>query len=104
MGGRAAAPATTWKRHANKEMEKLPSSYDGVLNSGEAIELTTCGGGGYGDPSLRDPNRVASAVNRQWISKEKAEEIYYVKLKLAENGIDYTVNAQATEQLRSVGA
>ena len=102
-GGRAAAPATTWKRHGNKEREKLPSSYDGVLNSGEAIELTTCGGGGYGDPSLRDPHRVASAVNRQWISKEKADEIYSVKLKLSENGIDYFVDAQATEQLRSGG-
>jgi len=44
-----------------------------ALAAGEAVLLQTPGGGGYGDPMLRDPNRVAQDVRRGLISAEFAD-------------------------------
>ncbi len=40
-------------------------------------------------------------VNRQWISLERAREVFAVALARAANGIDYEVDQQATAALRA---
>ena len=67
------------------------------------VRFVTCGGGGYGDPSARDPGKVAAAANREWISAERAETAYGVSLRLAANGVDYVVDEDATAALRAAG-
>lgn len=39
-----------------------------------------CGGGGYGDPLRRDPERVVDDVAEGWISRARAFEVYAVAL------------------------
>ena len=65
------------------------------------LRFVTCGGGGYGDPATRDPAKVAAAANREWISAERAESAYKVVLRLDENGVDYSVDEDATAALRA---
>ncbi|MCA8897036.1 MAG: hypothetical protein KDA48_17385, partial [Amphiplicatus sp.] len=48
------------------------------IHSGERVLATSCGGGGYGSPLERDPERVRKDVAEGWISRDRAEAIYGV--------------------------
>jgi N-methylhydantoinase B len=56
------------------------------------------GGGGYGDPLDRDPERVAWDVREGWISIDRARSIYGVVLEVG--GEIFCVDLQRTEELR----
>jgi N-methylhydantoinase B len=51
-----------------------------VLEPGSVVELLTGGGGGFGDPRQRDPERVRRDVLDGYVSLEAAERDYGVKL------------------------
>ena len=46
------------------------------VKSGEAIVSITCGGGGYGDPKERSPEKVRHDVEEGWISPSRAASVY----------------------------
>ena len=46
------------------------------LRPGDWIEVRTPGGGGWGDPSLRDPTRIARDVQRGYLSPADAAADY----------------------------
>ena len=48
------------------------------LVPGDVISVRTCGGGGYGPPEERDPERVLRDVLEGKVSAERAREIYRV--------------------------
>lgn len=104
LGGLAAAPSYNGKRRRNGLLEQLVPFGDTVCAPGEMLRFITCGGGGYGDPTRRDPRRVAAAVNREWISVERAEAIYKVALRLAADGVLYEVDEPRTQALRGASA
>jgi N-methylhydantoinase B len=54
------------------------------------------GGGGFGDPAQRDPEKVARDVREGWISAQRGREIYKVALDMAGN-----VDSAATAALRA---
>lgn len=62
---------------------------------GESFVFESGGGGGWGSPSDRDPERVAEDVRNEIVSREVAERIY--RVALAEDG---AVDAAATARLR----
>ena len=99
--GHSGAPSANWKRSANGELTKLPSFHEEECYPGEAFSFVTTGGGGYGNPLKRPPDRVVATVNRGWLSSEKAEEIYGVIVILADNGIEYSVDVSATRRRRA---
>lgn len=47
---------------------------------GESFVFESCGGGGWGDPRTRDPERVAQDVRNELVSREQAAEAYGVEL------------------------
>ena len=49
-----------------------------LLNTGDAVRMVTCTGGGYGDPLKREPEKVAWDVKNEYISLRQAEEEYGV--------------------------
>lgn len=57
------------------------------LNDGESVLGFSCGGGGYGSPFAREPERVAKDVSEGWISVEHALQVYGVVVD-AEGNID----------------
>ena len=67
------------------------------LVPGDVISIRTCGGGGYGAPAERDPERVLRDVQEGKVSVERARSIY--RVVLADHGVD----EQATNELRSAG-
>lgn len=104
LGGRAGAHCGTWRRGPDGRIERLSDFFSGTIPDGEAVLYRSAAGGGYGDPMLRDPEKVAEDVNRRWLSVEAAAEIYGVALETLANGIDHAVDAAATARLRSPAA
>ncbi|MBI3016293.1 MAG: hydantoinase B/oxoprolinase family protein, partial [Candidatus Tectomicrobia bacterium] len=63
------------------EMQHLPSKADGVLENGDLLVFYPPGGGGYGDPLDRDPDRVRVDVLNGTVSVEAARKYYGVWLR-----------------------
>ena len=57
------------------------SSEESYLKKGDVFERVACGGGGFGDPLERDPERVLADVQKGLVSPRCAEEIYGVVLE-----------------------
>ena len=48
---------------------------------GQKVRLETPGGGGFGDPATREPDRVARDVRLGYVSREPARDDYKVVLR-----------------------
>lgn len=61
LGGEDGAPnaVTVWRGGIPYTPEHLSKEQDIALKAGDRVEVKTPGGGGYGDPSRRDPRAVA---------------------------------------------
>lgn len=60
-GGAPGAPGRLTLTRADGRRQELPSKVSGVaLNSGDSVCLQTAGGGGYGPPQRRDPDKIAA--------------------------------------------
>ena len=51
-----------------------------LLPKGTVIRAETGGGGGYGDPAARDPEKVRADVESGYITPQRAKEVYGVTL------------------------
>lgn len=64
-------------RHRDGTRESMPGKFTArKLNPGDVLELSTGGGGGYGEPKDRDVERVLNDVADGYISKEFAARHY----------------------------
>ena len=65
-----------------QEMSDLPNAkvFTRRLKSGDAFMLRSGGGGGFGSPLEREPERVAFDVREEYVSVETARDIYGVIL------------------------
>ena len=78
----------------------LTSKVAGVrLKKGMRVAFELGGGGGYGNPLERDPERVRTDVLRGYVTREGARKSYGVALR-----DDLSIDAAATQALRSGAA
>ena len=77
----------------------LSKDQDIHLDAGDVIEVSTPGGGGFGNPFRRAPDQVARDVAKGYYSREQARNWFGVALSQ-----DGSVNAAATALLRAGGA
>ena len=103
LGGGAGANSGSWKRHADGRIERLPDFHQETVKQDEAMHYRSCAGGGYGDPWQRAPEMVARDVDRKWLSIGNAREVYGVAVAVEPNGIDHTVEWEATRAIRTAG-
>ena len=101
LGGRSGSGARNFKRARTGELVELPGFHQEILKDGEALVWVNNGGGGYGDPKRRAPERVAADVNRNWLTAERAREVYGVALKPAQTPGLVAVDVDATIKLRT---
>jgi len=94
-GGLAGGACKHYRRTVAGELVELPPLAIVELQDGEGIVSVTCGGGGYGPPTERDPEQVRRDVIEGWISIDRARDVYRVAL----NG-DRTLDAKKTQELR----
>ena len=76
------------------EETRLPAKGTIDLVAGDVVSYRTCGGGGYGPPEERDPERVLRDVLEGKVSAERARDLYRVAVSGRE------LDAVATAELR----
>jgi N-methylhydantoinase B len=64
------------------------------IRRGQKVRLETPGGGGFGDPMTREPERVVRDVRLGYVSREAARRDYRVVLR-ADGALDGEATAQA---------
>jgi N-methylhydantoinase B len=79
LGGKdGAAPEVAIERPGKPPEMRFKGTFP--LHAGDRVRVKTSGGGGYGDPMRRDPERVARDVRLGYVSRERAESDYGVML------------------------
>src|SRR5216683_29483 len=78
-GGPGARTEVTLYRMAKRNTRKikLPVKVTVLLQKGDAIEIKTAGGGGYGKPESRDKSRVRDDIRNGIISRSNAHRANY---------------------------
>ncbi len=96
-GGHSGLGNQVTLRLGGKEIADLPNAKVLMtrLNAGDTITIRAGGGGGFGPPEERDPNKVVHDVRQGYVSAKIAREIYRVALD--EQG---RVDTAATRLLR----
>lgn len=95
-GGLSGGPSRHYRRKTSGELIELPPIGIAELKDGEHIISITCGGGGYGPPSERDPEQVRRDVQEGWITSQRAHEVYGVALD-----DKHQIDVEHTKRLRS---
>jgi N-methylhydantoinase B len=79
-GGQPGARARQFRRDADGTLEELPVYAHVMLEPGETLISYSTGGGGYGPPHEREPERVRHDVAEGWITPARAAEVYGVAI------------------------
>ncbi len=74
---------------------RLGSKSTTEVVAGDIVSVRSCGGGGYGPPEERDPERVLRDVLEGKVSVQRAREEYRVAIE------DRRLDEEATNELRS---
>ncbi len=98
-GGREGEKNTVLVQRGTPEEREVHVS-DNAFAAGGTIVNYTGGGGGWGDPFARDPERVAEDVRQGFVSAERARRDYGVAVDAA----TFAVDAAATADLRAGAA
>ena len=96
-GGTPGMRSTKVIHRADGTQQTLPAKCDGIeVKKGDVLYFNTWGGGGWGDPYLREPAHVLDDVNRGLVSIEGAKR-YGV---IIENGhVELTKTVTLREKL-----
>jgi N-methylhydantoinase B len=78
----------------DREQKRLKSNMLPVPK-GTRFRTHTSGGGGYGPPEERDPQKVREDVIEGYVSREAAAEVYKVFFKGGSNEVDQAMTAAA---------
>jgi N-methylhydantoinase B len=87
-GGLSGGTSSQFLRRADGSLERVPGCAEVLVRPDEAMVSISCGGGGYGSPVERDPERVAHDVREGWISRTRAETVYFVAIDPATGSLD----------------
>ena len=83
--------------------KRLPTRYaDYPLKTDDVFRLDSPGGGGFGNPLAREPERVLDDVREGVVSREAAEQEYGVVLTRADGA--WTIDEAKTAARRTEGS
>jgi N-methylhydantoinase B len=94
FGGKAAPPAR-YVLDPDGAATPVSSKTTLGLKAGEVISVQSCGGGGYGPPTERDPQAVLKDVLDARITPERARDEYGVVVDVAGRTVDEAATAAA---------
>jgi N-methylhydantoinase B len=98
FGGGPGAMARATIERRDGAREAIPSKLVYTLRQGDRVHFWTSGGGGYGDPLLRDPARVGEDIRNGKVSPEAARDAYGVMIT-PEGEVDREATARLRREL-----
>ena len=101
-GGLPGGRIQALKRERTGALVPQPPCGGVALAPGETIVSVSAGGGGYGRPTARAPERVAHDVAEGWVSRERAAAVYGVILS-EDGGLDAGATAARRAALAEAG-
>jgi len=96
LAGGQPARGTRNVLNPEREARAMPAKFFYAMRAGDTIRHEQPGGGGFGDPFMRDPERVAADVRNEKVTLEYARREHGVVL----DPIALKVDADATRRLR----
>lgn len=102
-GGGDGIVARHWLTDAEGDVRELPSTVVTTLRKGERLRGWHTSGGGYGNPLLREPERVKNDVLEGQETVERARDIYGVAFTGSVTEENLAIDAAATAALRRAG-
>ena len=100
-GGRNGSPNRFTLRAGQPDAQLVTHTANLVpLKEGEAFEYAFGGGGGWGDPLERDPQKVCEDVLDEYVTPDGARRDYGVVLRGSLEALDLAVDFEATRRLR----
>lgn len=100
QGGHRGNAGESWKVGADGRETRIGNVGQVVVQPGEWLRGVDTGGGGYGDPLEREPDRVLEDVLESWETEERALEIYGVVLSGSAADESLAVDDARTAQTR----
>jgi len=101
-GGKAGAPNEMIIRYGSDDPYRVKHTADWVpISAGERVMYDYGGGGGWGDPLVREPQAVLDDVLDEYVSAEGAERDYGVVLTGSLDDLTLAVDEEATARLRA---
>jgi N-methylhydantoinase B len=97
FGGEAGRPAEYVLNPDTPSERRLGSKVTLELQPGDVVSYRTCGGGGYGPPHAREPERVLKDVREGKVSAQRARDAYGVAIDTH----SWTVEEAETARLRA---
>jgi N-methylhydantoinase B len=105
-GAAGAPPARVGAMHILRNRKKKKDIFRTVdvdyCYFGDKMMVTAMGGGGWGDPFKRDPEKVRKAVMNGYLTVEKAKSVYGVAVTQTDKSNPETIeiNSKLTQKLR----
>ncbi len=99
QGGHKGAFAANYLTGDSGERVKLPGKFMRTFQRGELYEAILAGGGGWGDPLQRDPQRVFEDVVDGKVSAGAAASEYGVVVAAGGGSVDAAATALARQQM-----
>lgn len=102
-GGLPSIPHGVWLNPGKPGERYLGTTFSGVpVQQGDEFIRPSAGGGGYGDPLLRDPKKVCEDVREGYVSLQRARKDYGVVIKPIDPELGlYEIDYEATEKERA---
>jgi N-methylhydantoinase B len=101
VGGGSGAVATTLVKAPGDTELHVPRTQPIMWPAGTEVLYMTAGGGGWGDPVERDPERVLHDVREEYISEARASEQYGVVLTAGRAAVDAAATAALRREMRA---
>jgi N-methylhydantoinase B len=103
QGGHGADPQTVFVNRGTPRERILGMFVSDIpVSAGDVVEVWSAGGGGYGDPLDRAPERVLADVQSGIISPARAKEVYGVIVRCTDEKLErYEIDPEATTTARS---
>ncbi len=102
-GGKPGTPASGIL-NPDTDPKDMPSKFLMTAQPNDVYRLVLAGGGGYGDPLERDPERVADDVREGKLSADYAQREYGVILDAKTSAVDTAATDALRQQLRQTAA
>ena len=83
----------------DRERVLPPKSMNIPIKAGDVLIIYAPGGGGYGPPEQREPERVLTDVRRGYVSREAARDIYKVEITADGRAVDEKLTAELRKDI-----